>query len=107
MQQPVQLDTTDLIYPEQIKRVQDIVGYFIWYVRACNPTSTTSLSAIASRQTKGTEAVLVASHQLRGYLETHPDAAIRYHASDMILAFDTYDSYLSEPVSRSRAAAYY
>ena len=83
------------------------MGTFIWYGRACDPTLAAGLSAIGSRQTKGTEAVLAASHQLLDYLATHPNAAIRYHASDMVLAFDTDPSYLSEVGGKSRAAAYY
>ena len=48
-----------------------------------------------------------ACHQLLDYLATYPDSAILYHASDMILAFDTDDSYLSELGGKIRAAAYY
>jgi hypothetical protein len=106
-QKPVQSDVTAPLTDKQIKLVQEIVGAFIWYGQACDPTLTATLSAIASRQTKGTEAVLAACHQLLDYLATHPDAAIRYHASDMILAFDTDASYLSEMDGKSRAAAYY
>ena len=62
--------------------------------------------ALATRQSKGTDNVQKASHQLLDYLATHPNAAIRYHASDMILALDTEDSYLSNTNARSRAAAY-
>ena len=36
---------------------------------------------------------MAACHQLPDYLETHPDAAIWYHASDMVLSFDTDASY--------------
>jgi hypothetical protein len=36
------------------------------------------------------------------YLATHPDAAIRYHASDMILHIHSDASYLSVSNSRSR-----
>ena len=95
VQQPVQSDTTAPLSPDQIKRVQVIVGTFIWYGRACDPILTASLSAIASRQTKGIESILAASHQLIDYLATHPNAANCYGASDMILAFDTDASYLS------------
>ena len=66
-----------------------------------------ALSAIGSRQTKGTKAVMAACHQLLDYLATHPNASIRYRSSDMILAFDTDASYLSEIGAKSRAAAYY
>jgi hypothetical protein len=36
------------------------------------------------------------------YLATHPDAAIRYHASDMILHIHSVASYLSVSNARSR-----
>ena len=50
---------------------------------------------------------MAACHQLLNYLATHPNASIRYHASDMILPFDIDASYLSKPDGKSRAAAYY
>ena len=106
MQQPIKYDTSALLSDYQIKHVQDIVGNFVWYSRACDTTLPASLSAIASRQTKGTKAVMAACHQLLDYLATHPEAAIRYHASDMILAFNTDASDLSELGGKSRAADY-
>ena len=38
---------------------------------------------------------------------THPDAKIRYHASDMILNVHSDASYLSAPKARSRAGGYF
>ena len=64
MQQHVKSGTIPPLYDKQIKRVQDIVGTFVWYIRACDPTLAASLSAIASRQTKGAEDVMAACHQL-------------------------------------------
>ena len=107
VQSPVPSDTTALLSDSQIKHIQDIVGSFIWYARACDPTLTAALSAIGARQSKATAAVQKAAHHLLDYLATHPNAAIRYHASDMILAFDTDASYLSEMDGKSRASAYY
>ena len=107
MQQPVKSDTSATLSDKQIKCVQDIVGTFVWYSRACDPTLAASLSAISSRQIKGTEDVMTAFHQLLDYLSTHPDTAIWYHASDMILAFDTDVSYLSELGGKIRATEYY
>ena len=72
----------------------------------CDPTLAASLRVIESRQTKVTKAKIDACHQILDYLATHPDAAICYHASDMILAFDTDASYLSELGGKSRAADY-
>ena len=50
---------------------------------------------------------MTACYQLLDHLATHPDAVIWYHASDMILAFDTDASYISELGGKIRAAAYY
>ena len=107
VQQPFKYDTSAPLYDKQIKRVQDIVGTFVWYSRECDPTLAAFLGAIASLQTKGTEDVMAAFHQLLDYLTTHPDASIWYHASDMILTFDTDASYLSELGGKIRAADYY
>ena len=96
VQQPFKYDTSSPLSDKQIKRVQDIVGTFVWYSRVCDPALAASLSAIASRQNKGTEDVMDACHQLLDYLAPHPDATIRYHSSGMILAFDTDASYISE-----------
>ena len=92
---------------KQTKRVQDIVQTFVSYSLVCDPTLAASLSAIASRQTKVTKDIMAACHQLLDYPATNPDTAIRYHASDMILAFDTDTSHLSELVGKIRATAYY
>jgi hypothetical protein len=43
-----------------------------------------------------------ATNQLLDYLATHPDATIRYHASDMILHIHSDASYLSVSNARSR-----
>ena len=40
-------------------------------------------------------------------MATHPDAAIRYHASDMILNVHSDASYLSAKDSKSRASGYF
>ena len=105
--QTVKSNTIAPLSDEQNKHVQDIVGTFVWYSCACDPKLVASLSAIASCQTKGTKYVMDAYHQFLDYLATHPNAAIWYHASDTILAFDTDDSYLSEMGGKIQAAAYY
>jgi hypothetical protein len=92
--------------PKQIKYIQKVVGRVLWYGRACDPTLLAAVNTIGSRQAKGTEAVRQACHQLLDYCATHPNAAIRYTASDMILALDTDASYLSDLDGKSRAAAY-
>jgi hypothetical protein len=59
------------------------------------------LNDIATEQTKATEKTQAATNQLLDYLATHPDAAIRYHASDMILQIHSDASYLSVSNARS------
>ena len=46
-------------------------------------------------------------NQFLDYMWTHPDAIIRYRASDMILNVHSDASYLSAPKSRSRAGGYF
>jgi hypothetical protein len=60
------------------------------------------LNDIATEQTKATEKTQAAKNQLLYYLVTHPDATIRYHASDMILHIHSDASYLSVLNARSR-----
>jgi hypothetical protein len=81
---------------DQIECVQKIVGTLLYYGRAVDSTLLTALSTITARQFNGTQAVTNACHQLLDYVATHPDAGIRYHTCDMILAVHTDASYLSE-----------
>jgi hypothetical protein len=60
------------------------------------------LNDIATEQTKATEKTKATTNQLLDYLATHPDATIRYHASDMILHIHSDASYLSVSNARSR-----
>jgi hypothetical protein len=60
------------------------------------------LNDIATEQTKATEKIQAATNQLLDYLAAHVDAAIRYHASDMIFQIHIDASYLSVSKARSR-----
>jgi hypothetical protein len=53
------------------------------------------LNNTATKQNKSTEKTQAATNQLLDYLATHPDATIRYHASDIILHIHRGASYLS------------
>ncbi len=102
--QRVETDTSAPLSKSEIKCVQDIVGTLLYYAWAVNPTLLAALSTIATRQANGTRAIADACHQLLNYVATHPNAGLRYHACDMILAIHTDASYLSEMGGRSRAA---
>jgi hypothetical protein len=74
----------------------------LYYTRAVDPTVLMPLNDIATEQTKATEKTQAATNQLLDYLATHPDAAIRYHVSDMILHIHSDASYLLVSNARSR-----
>jgi hypothetical protein len=67
-----------------------------------DPTVLIPLNDIETEQTKATEKTQAATNQLLDYLATHPDATIRYHASDMVLHIHSDASYLSVLNARSR-----
>jgi hypothetical protein len=60
------------------------------------------LNDIATEQNKATEKTQAATNQMLDYLETHPDATIRYHTSDMVLHIhiDTSNLSVSNALSR-------
>jgi hypothetical protein len=60
------------------------------------------LNDIATEQTKATEKTQATTSKILDYLATHPDATIRYHASNMILHIHSDASYLSVSNARSR-----
>jgi hypothetical protein len=78
-------DDTPPLTPKQCLTIQKVTGSVLYYARAVDPTVLMPLNDIATEQTKATEKTQAATNQLLDYLGTHPDAAIRYHASDMIL----------------------
>ena len=53
-----------------------------YYAHAVNPTLANALSAIASKQAKGTQALKQACQQLLDYVATHPHAAIWFLANE-------------------------
>jgi hypothetical protein len=100
-QYTMQYDTPPLTV-KQCLNIQKVTGSVLYYARAVEPTFLMSLNGITTEQTKATEKNKVATNQLLDYLATHPDATIRYHASDMILHIHIVASYLSVSNARSR-----
>jgi hypothetical protein len=101
-QEPIEHDHQPILPPDQIKRIQQIIGTILYYARAVDITTLVALSSIAAEQTKATESTETKIVQLLDYLYTHKDATIRYVASDMVLNVHSDASYLSEPKAHSR-----
>jgi hypothetical protein len=95
-------DETPPLTAQQCLTIQKVTGHVLYYARAVDPTVSMPLNDIATEQTKATEKTQAATNQLLDYLATHPDATIRYHASDMILQIHSDASYLSVSNARRR-----
>jgi hypothetical protein len=95
-------DETPKLTAQQCLKIQKVTGSVLYYARAVDPTVLMSLNDITTEQTKATEKTQAATNKLLDYLATHPDATIRYHASDMILHIHSDASYLSVSNARSR-----
>jgi hypothetical protein len=89
------------------KHLQEVSGMILFYARAVNSTMLPAIGTLASQQAHGTKATLKALTQLLNYCATHPNAMIRYIASDMALHVASDASYLSAPKARSRASGYH
>jgi hypothetical protein len=96
-------DTTEPLSPAAKTRLQEVIGTLLYYARAIDSTMLVALGTLASAQSQGTKATALAITQLLNYCATHPDATVRYHASDMHLHIHSDASYLSERQARSRA----
>jgi hypothetical protein len=95
-------DETPPLMATQCITIQKVTGSVLYYSRAMDPTVLMKLNDIATEQTKVTEKTEAATNKLLDDLATHPDATIRYHASDMTLHIHSDASYLSVSNARSR-----
>ncbi len=106
-QSPSPLDDNPLLDKAGKKRVQQIVGSFLYYARAVDSMILKALSEISSQQASPTKNTMKCVNHFLHYMWTHPDAIIRYRASDMILYVHSDASYLSAPKARSCACGYF
>jgi hypothetical protein len=106
-QEPAPTDTTPTLDANGKLRIQKVVGSFLWYGRACDITILKALNSLSRQQSKPTQATAKRTDHLLDYLATHPNASIRYYASDMILNIHSDASYFNEPDGRSTAGGHY
>jgi hypothetical protein len=95
-------DETPPLTAQQCLTIEKVTGSVLYYAKAVDPTVLMPLNDIATEQTKATEKTQAATKKMLDYLATHPDATIRYHASDMVLHIHSDASYLSVSNARSR-----
>jgi len=78
-------DTADILSKPGIKFVQRSVGSFFYYARAVDNTILPALNEISLYQEKPSNNTLQKLQMLFDYLNTYPNAKIRFFASDMKL----------------------
>jgi hypothetical protein len=100
-------DTTDAMTHQQTRHLQTVVGKFLYYQRAVDPTMQHALSTLATQQTTGTQQTMNHLVYFLNYCASHPDAKLRYSRSDMILYCESDAAYLTEPQARSRSGGYH
>jgi Reverse transcriptase (RNA-dependent DNA polymerase) len=101
------IDDSEPLNKAETKQLQKIIGTFFYYARAVDNTMLVALGSLAAAQAKGTQQTAIACTKLLNYAATHPDAVIRYKASDMILHIHSDASYLSESQARSRVGGFF
>ncbi len=106
-QSPLPSDDTQKLTDSEIKQVQKIIGSILYYARAVDMTVLMALSTIASEQMKGTERTSGKDYQVLDYLATHPNATVKFCASDMVMNIHSDASYLSKPNAHSRACGHF
>ena len=92
--------------PAQIKELQEIVGVFLFYARAVDPTMITPLSKIASKQAQPTTLLTPELDRFLQYASKYRNAGQRIRASNMVLLTHSDASYHSESEARSRAGGH-
>jgi hypothetical protein len=78
-------DNSPPLTATQCTEIRKVTGSLLYYSRAVDLTVLMALNDIATEQTEATEKTKTAAGQMLDYLATHPDANIRFQASDMIL----------------------
>ena len=101
------MDESPLLDATDTKCIQEILGTLLFYAHAVDNTMLTTISTIATQQSKGTKQTMQAIVQLLNYCATHPNAVVCFHVSDMVLWVESDASYLSKPKGRSCAGSFH
>ena len=95
------IDDAPALSAEHIMLIREVVGVLLYYARALDNTMMVALNSLAAAASDGTETLLDKLVHFLNYAASHPDAVLRYSASDMQLWVHSDTFYLSEPKARS------
>ena len=99
-------DSPKLSSKEQ-RRLQSIIGAFLYYGQAIDPTILLASNDLSTYQADPTMEPLEQTKMLMDYLSTFPTAKLCYYAGDMQLHVESDATYLVLPGARSRVTGYF
>jgi hypothetical protein len=105
-QEPLPVNISPKLPPEEIKEIQHVIGSILSYACAVNITVLMAPSSIAIKK-KGTTSTIEKAKQLLDHLATNPDAAMRFKASNMIMNLHSNALYFSKANARSRVCRHF
>ena len=83
------LDTSPPIPEERKRRIQQMVGTFLYFYRAVDCTMIPALNTIADQHSNPTQKAEAAITQFIDHADTNPSMIVQYKSSDMILHIDS------------------
>ena len=89
--------TEPLLPPDEKQQVQAITRTFLYYGLGIDSTILVTLNEIGGQQSTATTDTEKKCVKLMDYRHTHPDAVVRFHATDMILYIESDAAYLVIP----------
>ena len=95
-------DKIPLLQPDDITKLQQIIGALLYYARSVYGTLMSTLNELTSVQSKGTQATIQATKKLMDYCHTHSEAKVRYFANQMQFHIHSDASYLLASKARIR-----
>lgn len=95
-------DTSRKLDPVETKRLQSIIGIFLYYARIIDSTMLPAVNILSTKQSNPTTNDLAAAEVLMDYAHSYPNEILEYKRSDMILKSVSDTTYLSERNSSSR-----
>ena len=107
IQYAIQNEHEDKLDQKGKQRIYSIVGTFLYYARAVDPTILPALNDIATVQAAPTMDTIKRTKMLMDYMATYPAATLRFYAGTMQLNVESDAAYLVLPNARSRVAGYF
>ena len=87
-------ESTNISLPEA-NTVQQVVGTFLYYARAVDPTMLVALNIITAEHSNSIEATTKSVTQMINYVDTHTELITRYHKIGVTLHIHSDASFIS------------